>query len=206
MHHSWLATKGVYGEQRPIRKPLPTRKCRICKADHDVDQFVKMTNMFNKGRWVYDPIGIADPGARETDLCKRCYNKAAEALERKREKRRQAERIEAEKRRRVELMALVEEYEISRGKRHSDKRWAVHKCATPWWIDTRAIKKIYNDCRAISSDTGTPHHVDHIVPLQGRKVCGLNVPWNLRIIPAAENLRKSNRMLTEENNLGYGNG
>ena len=70
------------------------------------------------------------------------------------------------------------------------------KEATPDWLTEfmlSNIKQIYQKRQEISQLTGIEHHVDHIVPIQGENVCGLHVPWNLQIITAEENLKKSNK-------------
>lgn len=66
---------------------------------------------------------------------------------------------------------------------------------TPLWLNDDhmfAISEIYELRKLRSEATGVEHHVDHIVPLQGKTVSGLHVPWNLQVIPASENLSKSN--------------
>lgn len=61
------------------------------------------------------------------------------------------------------------------------------------WADRCAIAKIYAEAERLTRETGVAHHVDHIIPLQGRYVSGLHVESNLRVIPWQENLRKANR-------------
>lgn len=61
-------------------------------------------------------------------------------------------------------------------------------------IESHKIKDIYLECKRISTETGVQHHVDHIVPLRGKTVSGLHVHWNLQVLPAHENIKKSNRL------------
>lgn len=75
------------------------------------------------------------------------------------------------------------------------KRRANLKNAQPDWVDESELLKFYKLRLEMNAITGIEHQVDHIVPLAGKNVCGLHVPWNLRVIPARENQSKKNKLL-----------
>lgn len=70
---------------------------------------------------------------------------------------------------------------------------AAKRQACPPWVDhdhMARIHDVYRLRRKVSEQTGVVHEVDHIVPLQGKTVCGLHVWWNLRVIPKEDNNRR----------------
>jgi 5-methylcytosine-specific restriction endonuclease McrA len=71
-----------------------------------------------------------------------------------------------------------------------------HREATPKWLtpaERLQMRDLYVQARKLTELTRERYVVDHIVPLRGEAVCGLHVPWNLRVITQDENLKKSNK-------------
>jgi hypothetical protein len=73
------------------------------------------------------------------------------------------------------------------------KRKATILQRTPIWDpDAHLIVAKYQLAAMLTKASGIEYHVDHIIPLQGRKVSGLHVFFNLRVIPGSDNVKKSN--------------
>jgi hypothetical protein len=75
------------------------------------------------------------------------------------------------------------------------RQTAKAKASPPWlteshWAEIDFFYTHAVDCERVS---GEKYDVDHIVPLQGRNICGLHVPWNLQVLPRDLNRRKHNR-------------
>lgn len=86
---------------------------------------------------------------------------------------------------------------------HALVRRRMVKQAQPAWLTKEHledIRSIYKSAQALSEFHEEPYHVDHIEPIKGVNEkgehisSGLHVPWNLRVLPAKENLSKSNKL------------
>lgn len=67
---------------------------------------------------------------------------------------------------------------------------------TPAWLnadDFWLMEQAYDLAALRSKVFGFQWHVDHVFPLQGRRVSGLHTPLNLQVIPWIENVKKANK-------------
>ena len=81
------------------------------------------------------------------------------------------------------------------------QRRATKRNATPAWLTKKQegdIKAMYALAKKFEKLCNVEYHVDHIVPLAGKDICGLHVPWNLQLLPASINLAKGNRYNGQE--------
>ena len=77
------------------------------------------------------------------------------------------------------------------------ERRALKLKATPEWLTKEhkeQIKIEYELAAWCSLVMKENYEVDHIIPLKGKTVCGLHVPWNLQVITAKDNKVKNNRI------------
>lgn len=70
--------------------------------------------------------------------------------------------------------------------------------SAPPWVDRAALMRLHAQAAQLTKDTGALHVLDHDVPLQHPAVCGLSVPWNVRVVPWRVNASKGNRWHPEQ--------
>lgn len=65
--------------------------------------------------------------------------------------------------------------------------------AAPLWIKASAFKELREQVRKETARSGIWHVLDHDIPVSHPFVCGLTVPWNMRVVPHTVNAHKSNK-------------
>lgn len=75
---------------------------------------------------------------------------------------------------------------------YSAKRRAALLQATVAWSELEEIAKLYEQAQKDG------YQVDHVIPLQGKTVCGLHVLDNLQLLPEEVNNQKRNKIIEGE--------
>ena len=114
-------------------------------------------------------------------------------------------KFRAEQKRQEEsnIQNYMEERNKTSRKEYHTRKFRI-KQATPDWLIPEQVVEIeskYFQARTLERKTGQKYHVDHIIPLKHPLVCGLHVPWNLRVITAEENNKRKNEPYRDPNEI-----
>ena len=145
-----------------------TKKCKSC---NEIKQLIDFY-IFRRNRDGFKHV------------CKRCDNLRVAEWQKKNRERQNATVCRYAKRypERVNALTML--------------RTARKAKATPSWLSPvhkKEIVEIYKLAKELTWLSESPLQVDHILPIKGKIVSGLHVPWNLQILPKSENCRKNNR-------------
>ena len=159
------------------------RKCPKCQIVKDIEEF---------------SVDASRKGGRQC-YCRECQAKIYESKKAiAKEQRRK--RYLANKEYEIQKMRTYYKANKSEYFARNAIRRSIRFSASPSWLtpkDKEEMAVLYAHSQYLTETTGKAWHVDHIVPLQGKTVCGLHVPWNLQVITAAENLAKNNKFEVE---------
>ena len=140
---------------------------------------------FKGERWLIDNICVECQRLK----CKenRQKNKDKVAEYNKMYKAANREKVLAKNREYMHIYKSTEQHKLARklGKIVRERKLSNQLIAN---IFKSEIAIIYKNCPK-------GHHVDHIIPINGKNASGLHVPWNMQYLLAAENLKKGNKLL-----------
>lgn len=173
-----------------------TSHCKECKRSHDMAHSSKPE--IKEARKAYLKSLRATPEFAEKE---RAYKYQYNRLDEVRERKAMQQRI---RRLNPQVLAKDRQRDVEYAKNNphifaakTRKRKASKLQRTPLWLSAEhkaQINKIYWEASELSKLVGEFYTVDHILPLQGKTVSGLHVPWNLHILSKSENSSKGNRL------------
>jgi hypothetical protein len=176
-------------------------RCKGCEADYQKAYYAKnRTMVLNKQKAYADE----NPEARR-DSAHNSYMRNKDSIQVKRRVwvSENVEEMKAYQQRwyednREKILAQQSAYYKANGNVRcalSARRRASRLNATPPWFERDKVRSLYDISDFMRNEYGMDMHVDHVIPLKNPNVSGLHCLANLRIIPARDNLRKSNRFV-----------
>jgi hypothetical protein len=171
---------------------IKKRFCPDCKVE-TTECYVSKHGSFCK-----PCVAIYQKAYREANLLRIAESKKQWKLKNKEhvaEKDRAYAQLNPEKR----TIARKKWIEINPGKNNAAKKLnlVARKKRVPMWLtddDKWMLDQAYELAALRTKMFGFAWHVDHVIPLNGKKVSGLHTPYNVQVIPWLENLRKGNRV------------
>ena len=175
------------------KAPEGLSKCGKCKQEISLDNFYKSNSSKNK-------LGIIN-------TCKNCCKERYNVYFQK--NRDEINKREAIKRTIPEYKEKKKSINKNWWKNNPDKsrayvrkRQANKINATPKWANLKYVELFYKIAIEEQERIEEPCHVDHIVPLDSKLVCGLHNEFNLQVVTATYNSKKGNRFWPDmPNNL-----
>lgn len=88
--------------------------------------------------------------------------------------------------------------------RHSRRSYIVAAIlSAPPWVKRSDFDAVVALKDELTAETGKEHVLDHIIPLNHPRVCGLTVPWNMEPLPRPVNGAKGNYFCPEQDEIQY---
>ena len=157
----------------------PIRVCNVCMTEKPRSEFSNR----------------ADRVTGKSAICKSCSNLKGVKYHEAHKEERARYKAEAYNKDKDKYSARVKLYR----KNNPGKTQAIQaanraaiKRATPKWYEKAKVEQIYKSATELRAK-GISVHVDHVIPLKGKLVCGLHCYDNLQILDAIENIKKGNK-------------
>lgn len=172
--------------------------CLGCKVEKSLDQFYKKRDRA-RGYQSYCKVCAKERTNQHRKDNVEFIREKQRSYYKANSEKRVASVLSARQRHREKFAQYQKQYAIANPEK--TRTWDAVKRANrlkrvPVWLtqeQKEAIEVFYWLARDLEVVSGQPYHVDHIVPLSGKNVCGLHVPWNLQILPKDLNMAKSNK-------------
>jgi len=176
---------------------MENKSCRVCKESKPLIEFVKRPDRV--GAYRNACIECHKESVRayyhNNKQSRSEYNKAWRGSNKDLIKSKSKTYYKSKK---EDILAYAKDWRVAnqdKVRNYGATRRASKMLACPSWLfesqkaEIESFYSLAKDCEIVSGQT---YHVDHIIPLQGKNVCGLHVPWNLQVLPSDVNLSKNN--------------